>query len=230
MKYTLFMITLVGLMSCGPAPTNTPDTAGTNSAPRLSSASSKAAYQTAVARVEPVAEAVCRSRAPDLNCDFDIRVLDDPRLPPNAFQTLDPKGRPLIIVTNSLIKDARNADELAFILGHETAHHINRDIIERQQAQIAGALLGGLVAQRTGRPVQAGQRVGAFIGGRAFSKQKELDADTLGTLITRRAGYNPVKGALFFTRIPDPGDRFLGTHPPNAARIEAVKRANARLR
>jgi len=46
---------------------------------------------------------------------------------------------------------------------------------------------------------------------------------------SKRAGYNPVRGAQFFTRIPDPGNRFLGTHPPNAQRIETVRRVNAQL-
>jgi len=38
-----------------------------------------------------------------------------------------------------------------------------------------------------------------------------------------------VRGAAFFTQIADPGDRFLGTHPPNAKRIETVRRVNASL-
>ena len=48
-------------------------------------------------------------------------------------------------------------------------------------------------------------------------------------MITKRAGYNPVRGAQFFTQIRDPGDRFLGSHPPNAARIQKVKEVNAGL-
>lgn len=41
--------------------------------------------------------------------------------------------------------------------------------------------------------------------------------------------YDPLRGAEFFTRIPDPGNRFLGTHPPNAARLETVRRTAAAL-
>ena len=54
-------------------------------------------------------------------------------------------------------------------------------------------------------------------------------ADKLGTIITHKAGYNPVRGAEFFTRIADPGNRFLGTHPPNAARIDTVRQTAATL-
>ena len=42
------------------------------------------------------------------------------------------------------------------------------------------------------------------------------------------AGYDPVRGAAYFTRIPDPGNKFLGTHPPNASRIETVRQAVGR--
>ena len=61
------------------------------------------------------------------------------------------------------------------------------------------------------------------------SKEFELEADALGTIITSRAGYQPVVGAQFFNRIPDPGNRFLGTHPPNSQRIATVERTAAGL-
>jgi predicted Zn-dependent protease len=48
-------------------------------------------------------------------------------------------------------------------------------------------------------------------------------------MITARAGYDPVLGSKFFTRIPDPRDRFLGTHPPNADRVKAVRDTAAKL-
>ena len=56
-----------------------------------------------VARVEPVAEAQCRLRAPGRNCDLNIVVDDRPGQPPNAFQTEDAFGRPVIAFTLSLI-------------------------------------------------------------------------------------------------------------------------------
>jgi predicted Zn-dependent protease len=71
--------------------------------------------------------------------------------------------------------------------------------------------------------------IGAGVGARSYSKNFELEADGLGTVITHRAGFNPVKGAEYFTQIPDPGNRFLGTHPPNAQRIETVRRVAAGL-
>jgi hypothetical protein len=38
-----------------------------------------------------------------------------------------------------------------------------------------------------------------------------------------------VTGSGFFDRLPDPGDRFLGSHPPNAQRKQLVREVTARL-
>ena len=177
--------------------------------------------------VEPVAEKVCRSKLPLANCDFQIVVDDRPNQPPNAFQTVDKSGRPIIAFTIPLIAEARNADELAFVMGHEAAHHISEHIPRQQENAMRGAVIFGAVPALIGgdnAAVKAAQNIGADVGARSYSKDFELEADALGTVITKRAGYDPIRGAEFFTRIPDPGNRFLGTHPPNAARIETVRR------
>ena len=185
-----------------------------------------------VETVEPVAEQECRRRARGLNCDFLIVVDDRPGQQPNAFQTLDRNGRPVIAFNLPLIASVENADELAFIMGHEAAHHIADHIARQRQSATAGALIFGGLASITGGDagaVEAAQRVGASVGARTYSKDYELEADQLGTIIAARAGYNPIRGSEFFQRIPDPGDRFLGTHPPNAQRAEIVRRTAAGL-
>lgn len=189
-------------------------------------------FETVVARVEPVAERHCRARLPAGDCDFRIVVDMRAGAPPNAFQTLDERGRPVIGFTAALIADARNADELAFILGHEAAHHIRGHIPRVEQSAQTGALIGGLLGALGGfdsSGVETVSRIGATVGARRFSKEFELEADALGTLIAARAGFDPVRGAAYFSRIPDPGDRFLGTHPPNAERIDTVRRTAAGL-
>ncbi|MEL6518654.1 MAG: M48 family metalloprotease, partial [Pseudomonadota bacterium] len=77
--------------------------------------------------------------------------------------------------------------------------------------------------------VETAQRIGGTVGARRFAKDFELEADALGTRIAAAAGYDPVRGAEFFNRIPDPGDQFLGTHPPNADRMATVRRVAAGL-
>lgn len=160
-------------------------------------------------------------------------VIDDrPQKSPNAFQTIDKSGRPILAFNLPMIAQVRNDDELAFVMGHEAAHHIERHLDQQRNNAMAGAIILGGLAALTGASsgnVDAAADLGANVGARSYSKNHELEADALGTVITRYAGYNPVRGAEFFTQIPDPGDRFLGTHPPNKSRIETVRRVNAGL-
>ena len=66
-------------------------------------------------------------------------------------------------------------------------------------------------------------------GGRKFSQKYELKADRLGTWIATITGYDALRGAAFFMRMSDPADQLLGTHPPNQARVETVRKAIADL-
>ncbi len=183
-------------------------------------------FVSVVSRMEPVIERECRARNVSANCDFRIVVDDRPRQPPNAYQTLDPSGRPIIAFTLPLIAEARNMDELAFVLGHEAAHHIAEHIPRQQQTALTGALVLGVLTAATGGDASAvrnAQDLGGTLGARRYAKDYELEADALGTILAWDAGYDPERGAAFFARIPDPGNQFLGTHPPNARRIETVR-------
>lgn len=181
-------------------------------------------------RIEPVAEDVCRKRASNLNCDFKIVVDPAQNAPPNAFQTVDERGRPIIAFTIPLIAQTRNQDELAFIMAHEAAHHIEGHLGQLQRNASVGAGLASVIFAGTDpEALRTAQQLGAAIGSRVYSKDFELEADALGTVITFAAGYDPLIGAQFFQRIPDPGNTFLGTHPANAERVTVVQRVAAGL-
>ncbi len=213
--------------SSGPAPRAVP------AEPLWSPAEAARGWAEVVARVEPVAERECRRQTVNTNCDFRIVVDKRRGVPSNAFQSVDASGRPVITFTIGLIAEARNVEELAFVMGHEAAHHIAGHLGRQQQNAAAGAVIFAGLATLTGgtaADVAAAQELGAVVGARSYSKEFELEADRLGTVITYRAGYDPLKGAQFFNRIPDPGNRFLGTHPPNAERMEMVRRTVAQLR
>ncbi|MDF1855257.1 M48 family metallopeptidase [Pseudooceanicola sp.] len=185
-------------------------------------------FVSVVRTVEPVAERECRARAPGLNCDYLIVVDDRPDQPANAFQSRDSSGRPVIAFTLALIADIVNADELAFVMSHEAAHHIRNHLDRQRMNATAGAqLLGGLasIAGAGMAGVELAAQIGATVGARSYSKEFELEADALGARIAQAAGYDALRGALYFSRIADPGDQFLGTHPPNADRLDTVRRA-----
>lgn len=226
---TLF---LAGCMVPGPAPESREPAVPV--AARAETAAALREYREVVARVEPVATRMCRERRPDARCDFRFLVDDRPGQPINAFQTLERDGRPVVVLTLSLIADAANPDELAFVLGHETGHHIAGHIPRQQTSAMAGALVLGTLASLGGattpEAVDQAARLGATLGARVYSKEHELEADALGAVIAFRAGYDPILGSAFFNRLPDPGNRFLGTHPPHAERIAVVRRTVAQLR
>ncbi len=196
-------------------------------------ASTRADFNAVVARMRPVASQVCRERSPHLNCTFTVILDDRPNQPPNAFHTRDEQGRPIIAFTESLIRDLRSRDEIALIFGHEAAHHIADHIPRIQREAQTGAILGGIAAALLGADQGTTQqivRTSAAVGARRYSKPFELEADRIGALIAERGGFDALRGAQIFRRIPDPGNQFLGTHPPNAERLREVERAVARIR
>lgn len=195
---------------------------------RIGGPQSVADFRAVVARVEPVAERACRDMRPRLNCDFLIMVDPDSSLPPNAYQTLDRSGRPVIGFTQALLGEMMNRDELAFALSHEAAHHIEGHIPQTQASAQTGALLGAVLGSLAGLDqsgVEVAQNIGGVVGARRYSKGFELEADSLGARIAERSGYDAMRGVLYFQDAADPGDRFLGTHPPNADRIRTVRAA-----
>lgn len=224
MRRTAFFLTLALLTGCV-ATTPTPQAVQGNAASGLSFAS-------IARRVETVAEAECRARLRGGNCDFVILVENDPRAGLNAFQTIGRNGRPVVIVTAGLIDAVQNADELAFVIGHEAAHHIRQHIPQQVDAARQGALVFGVLAQMGGADeaaIREAAELGAAVGVQRFSQEHELEADQLGTIIAARAGFDPVLGALFFDRLPDPGNRIFSSHPPNAARQQIVRQTAASL-
>ncbi|MEL6531983.1 MAG: M48 family metallopeptidase [Pseudomonadota bacterium] len=224
MRILALLLLAAGLSGCvATAPTPTASVVGR---------ADPSALGAVVARVEPVAERECRARVQGVNCDFTIFVESDPRAGVNAFQTVDPGGRPVIIVTTGLLEAVINDDELAFVIGHEAAHHIRQHIPQQVDAARRGALVFGVLAQMGGADeagIREAAEVGATVGARRFSQEHELEADQLGTVIAARAGFDPVRGAAFFQRLPDPGNRIFSTHPPNAQRQAVVRQTAASL-
>ena len=228
---------LAACVVVGPPPTSGPPPSGPppaqSAAPQVSASAAVNTFERVVDRMEPVVSAECRARAPRSNCNFVVVVDTRPGLPPNAFQTLDRDGRPVIGFTMALLTDARNMDELAFIFGHEAGHHIAGHIPRRTEQARTGALIAGALAALTGaddRTVQQAAGIGGEIAARRFAPAFELEADEIGTVLAWRAGFDPERGAAFFARIPDPRNAFLATHPPNAQRIGVVRETLGQLR
>ena len=152
-----FVIACFGLSACVPV-SMVPNSSGTrptiasNTGPK----SPTGQFAQIVNRVEPVAEDFCLTMRQNLNCDFLVIVDDRNTKTVNAFQTQSRDGRPLVIFTQGLINKAQNADELAFVLGHEMAHHLEGHLTRQYESARAGAiLLGGLTVMSGGPKMQS---------------------------------------------------------------------------
>jgi len=191
-----------------------------------------AAFKRVSRRVEPIAERSCRemhSKRPASFCDFQIKVLNNPKQPPNAFQSIGKDGKPLITFNINMIRTMQNDHEIAFILGHEAGHQMATHLIKQRQNAAAGAIVGGILAGVLGGGIDAGADLGGFVGARSYSKNFELQADRIGAHIASRSGYNPVIGARSFSRFKG-SNAFLSTHPPSQARIDTVNQTAAQIR
>lgn len=220
---------------------------------RLSPAAAVRQFHQVVSRVEPAAEKFCRQEMAGkegFDCDITIAI-DQKSQSRNAYQSYDRDGKPVVTFTVPMIADARNPDELAFVLGHEMGHHIGQHITKQEQQAIAGAILmGALTAygqasasyanpyRYTGNDAQIMQNnmdLGAGAGRVAYSQTYELESDVIGTAIATMAGYDPIKGARFFARPESKVDAsgnlsFWGTHPPDRKRLATVIATSASIK
>lgn len=127
-------------------------------------------------------------------------------------------------------------DELASIMGHEMGHIAGRHAQERISQHLAfsvGAAIIGTAAAAAGSrrytpAIGAALGLGVALGGSAFSREHEYEADQLGLIYAARAGYDPRKGVAFFARMEESmGDNpmwFLATHPPYGDRRRRMAR------
>ncbi len=230
----LFPFVVGCVETTGPAPQPQKPAPTKPQVTKLRSASSGlAAFKRVSGRVEPVAERSCRQmhpKAPAKFCDFQIKVLNDPKQAPNAFQSIGKDGRPVITFNINMIRSIQNDHEIAFIMGHEAGHQMATHLIKQRQNATAGAVVGGILAGVLGANVNTGTDLGGLIGARGYSKNYELQADRIGTHIASRAGYNPVVGAKSFNRTAGGSNAFLSTHPPSQDRINTVNQTAAQIK
>jgi predicted Zn-dependent protease len=133
-----------------------------------------------------------------------VRVLDtDPKIA-NAFVN----GGKYIYVFTGLVDQSRSDGELAVVIGHEIGHSVLKHNIRRNSdltstladlAVIIGQIKsgsGGANAMAIGKALHNG-----------YGRDDEREADAFGVLAAWRAGFDPIKGADFFTRQEQAGDK-----------------------
>ncbi|SMC51032.1 Putative Zn-dependent protease, contains TPR repeats [Desulfocicer vacuolatum DSM 3385] len=184
----------------------------------------------AVALVSEVGRRIV-AQLPPQPFPFSFYIVDNGQF--NAFAT--PGGN--IFVHRGLITSLDNVDELAGILGHESAHAACRHVsqmIDRSKVvnmgTLAGVLAGVLVGAAGGADAGQAVAMGAMAVGQtsmlAYSRENETEADQKGILLTQAASFDPrglltglekIRSRDWYGSEKIPG--YLKTHPGSADRI-----------
>ncbi len=147
----------------------------------------------------------------------------------NAFSA--PGG--YVFVDEGLLRTLNNRDELANVLGHETAHLVLGHVDAKNQQEKRknfilniGKAFAKKSSQGTQNTFDAASKVGnySFLN---FSRQQEYAADELGAKLAAKARYNPWGTVWFFEQLErvvgDAGyEQYTQQHPSTSDRVDRI--------
>ena len=154
----------------------------------------------------------------------------------NAFCL--PGGK--VFVYSGILKAANNDDQLATVISHEIAHAIARHGAERasmnQVVGIGGQILSAVVNINAPQYNNAfamaygyGSNYGLML---PYSRKHELEADKIGLILMKRAGYDTKEALKFWSNMSNASGKnknandFFSTHPNHDTRIAQIKEFN----
>ena len=173
----------------------------------------------------PVAQRIKAVADPQVDAPFRFVLVHEEE--PNAFAV--PGGN--VYVTDSLFGFVRNADELAAVLCHETAHEIHHDVLateshDNRSATIIDAV-GAITRLNRLAVGAAGENLAYRLQTTRYSRDVERRADFKGAMTCAAAGYDPW-GMVWLFRSFERADtggalEALSDHPTDAERISDLE-------
>lgn len=166
--------------------------------------------------------------------DYQFHVLHEDTF--NAFAT--PAGH--IFFNSGLFAVLESEEELAGIIGHEITHVVCRHISDRIESSkkigmatlagmVAGVLLGAGGAATAASAVTVGSMAAGQTAALAYSRDNEMQADQLGLVYLRQAGYTGEGLLTSLQKIrskqwygSDQIPTYLTTHPASEARMSYI--------
>lgn len=163
--------------------------------------------------------------------EWKFALVDDPTM--NAFCL--PGGK--VVFYTGIFPVLKNEAGMAIVMGHEVAHAVARHGAERMSRSMAVNL--GVIAVSAGAfhkdpekfstsmaLLGAGATVGLIL---PFSRDNELEADSIGLKYAARAGYDPSEGPRFWSRFSSAikggkSPQWLSTHPADQTRIKNLSK------
>ena len=152
----------------------------------------------------------------------------------NAFCL--PNGK--IVFYEGIMQYADTPDYIAVVMGHEMAHaiakHGNERMSQESVVNMVGSIASEVVGMKKGSTAQTLFDLGFGIGSQAgillpYSRKHEYEADQIGMYIMNIAGYDINAAPAFWEKMLDGNtsrqNDFLSTHPSDAKRIAALKKA-----
>jgi predicted Zn-dependent protease len=184
------------------------------------------------AYVRDMGQKIVAQAAPPFNqLPWQFHVVQDDAI--NAFAI--PGGH--VYVNTGLIKNARNASELAGVMAHEISHVLARHSTEQLSRQYGLSVIAGAVLGQN--PGQLSQIAAQIVAGGAlarFSREAEREADEIGIQAMAAAGYNPMGMATMFELLlehqqsqPSRVEQFFSTHPLTQERLQDARNRAARI-
>lgn len=173
--------------------------------------------------LNPIAKRIAAVANPKYFTPFHFILVQDSQ--PNAFAV--PGGN--VYVTTAMMTFAKNQEELANVLCHETSHDIHHDVMNLQPKMQTIGIIGGILSALTHNSglAQFAINVGATAEAGQFSRGVESAADHTGAYTCAAAGYNPW-GAVwlfksFLTSGNNGGFEALSDHPRDDHRISDLE-------
>jgi beta-barrel assembly-enhancing protease len=140
-----------------------------------------------------------------------------------------------VFVNEGLLRTINNTDELANVLGHETAHLVLGHVQAKVEQQKRKSFLTNIGKALTGKGSAGAQNTfdaATKIGNYSFlnfTRQQEYAADELGAKLAAKAGYNPWGTVWFFNElgrlVGDAGyEQYVQEHPSTSDRTDRIAR------
>jgi beta-barrel assembly-enhancing protease len=130
-----------------------------------------------------------------------------------------------VVIFRGLLQEAKNADELAGVLGHEIGHVRNRDVMQSLLRQMGlSVLLGGANTNAAGA-------LNTLVSS-SYSREAESAADNYSIKLMQKAAISPEATAGFFDRLSADEEKvgkaaaalgYLSSHPLSETREKAFR-------
>ncbi len=173
------------------------------------------------------ARLVNESIARDTGWRWEFHLLGDTQTV-NAFAL--PGGQ--VFITQAMYNQLSGEDEIAGVLAHEIVHVLARHSAQRiAQNNLTNGIIGAVaVASGDASTAQTAAMIGQMIN-MSYSREAELQSDTIGVCLMIDAGYNPegLIGVMEVLEEMSAGapPEFFSTHPNPGNRVQQIEQAIA---